>query len=206
MAENALCKEIALQSVHYPPSVEYSASKATALRQQLSVFTANGCDGVPATSFTSDEKPFIIDTGASITIKNDAQDFTHPLRPVYSAMLKGIASGLEVKGIGTAVDKFNSSGGSSVTISLDNVLFVPACPVCLLCPRHVAESTGIATDGFNSQHDGGFLTIQDKRILIPYYEQTGSPMVTTSAGCAWYQAFVTSAVQHFDTALRVKGN
>jgi len=44
------------------------AEQAAKARQQLSSFVANEQNGASAVSFTSDERSFIIDMGASITI------------------------------------------------------------------------------------------------------------------------------------------
>ena len=52
----------------------------------------------------------------------------------------------------------------------------------------------------------GILTIHGKQIIVPYHEQTGLPMIITSAGCHLYQAFVSSAIKTMDPTLCVKGN
>jgi hypothetical protein len=161
---------------------------------------------VSAVSFTSDARSFIIDTGASITISNDILDFKQPLRPVRPTTLKGIASGLTVEGIGTAVYTFTADDGSLINLSLDNVLFIPACPVRLLCPRHVAENTASPMDGFTSHHDHGILTIHNKRITVPYNEHTGLPLIFTASGCSRYQVFLPTAMQTSDPTLCIKGN
>jgi hypothetical protein len=54
--------------------------------------------------------------------------------------------------------------------------------VRLLCPRHLAESTGNPTDGFNSIRDIGILTCNGQVISVPYHHGTGLPIITTVAG------------------------
>ncbi len=53
--------------------------------------------------------------------------------------LKGIAAGLTVQGMGTAVYKFCSDNDEIVALPLKNILYVLERPVRLLCPRHLAE-------------------------------------------------------------------
>ena len=54
--------------IHYLPSATCSAEQAAKAGQQLNSFVANEQNGASAVSFTSDERSFIIDMGASITI------------------------------------------------------------------------------------------------------------------------------------------
>jgi len=124
-----------------------------------------------------DAYQFIIDTGASITITNNAADFTTPPRPVLQTTLQGITSGLSIQGIGRAAHCFTADDSSKVSIQLPNVLFVPDCPVCLLCLRHVTEHSGGPSDGFNALRDHGILTIQGRTITVPYQQSSGLPYI-----------------------------
>ena len=154
----------------------------------LSAFTA------PVTPLTPDEKAFIIDTGASITITNDSADFPDGIRGVSPVSLQGIASGLEIKGIGTAKYKFRMDDGSIQAVTLPNVLFVPKCPVRLLCPRHVAASTGVPGDGFHSLQDCGLLHIHGLAITVPYHPENGLPYVHTASGVESFRSFLASVI------------
>jgi hypothetical protein len=113
-------------------------------------------------NFTLDEKVFIIDTGASITITSDASDFPQGFWTVQLIKLQGVTSGLAVQGVGTAAYHFKMDDGSIVSVDLHNVLYVPGCPVHLLCPRHVAKNTKGMDNGFNSQRDYGVFTLYGK--------------------------------------------
>jgi hypothetical protein len=104
------------------------------------------------------------------------RDFITPIRLVQPTLLKGIASGLEVKGIGSAQYKFPLSDGSNTTVTLNKVLYVPAWKFRLLCPRHMADCTGISGDGFNSLHDG-VLTCNGYTLTILYHDSTGLPII-----------------------------
>jgi hypothetical protein len=119
-------------------------------------------DNPTLTGFTPDERLFVIDTGASITITNDSSNFPKGCRQVHPVKLQGIASGLVVQGIGTAVYHFKMDNGSLEQVHLTNVLYVPGCPIRLLCPRHV----------------------------VLYHNATGLPFVYTALGICTYHAFL----------------
>jgi hypothetical protein len=57
-----------LASIIFQVPLVLHAEQAAKARQQLSSFVANEQNGASAVSFTSDERSFIIDMGASITI------------------------------------------------------------------------------------------------------------------------------------------
>lgn len=88
-----------------------------------------------------------------------------------------IASGLEVSGIGSAQYTFPLSDGSKTIVTLNNVLYVPACMFCLLCLRHMADCTGVSGDGINSLHDYGVLTCNGTTLTIPYHDTSGLPII-----------------------------
>jgi hypothetical protein len=73
-----------------------------------------------------------------------------------------------------------------------HVLYVPDCTVRLLCPRHLAESTCIPTDGFNSIRDTGVLTCNRQTITVPYHKGTGLPIITTVTGMENFNKFFAS--------------
>jgi hypothetical protein len=95
----------------------------------------------------------VVDAGASIIITPSKADFVGDIKPVQPTVLKGIAAGLQVAGIGIVSYTFMVLNGESILISLPNTLYVPACSVRLLCPPHVAASTSVTGDGFTSQKD-----------------------------------------------------
>jgi hypothetical protein len=101
-------------------------------RTQLQAYMSMN-QGFP-TTFTPDEVSFVVDTGASITITHDKQDFVSPIYRVQPTTLQGIASGLSVEGIGDAEYVFRTDNDQHVSILLRNVLYVPSCSIRLLCP------------------------------------------------------------------------
>ncbi len=107
------------------------------------------CDSMQ-TPFTPNESHIVIDTGTSITVTNCKMDSTTAIDPVQPAQLKGIASGLSIEGIGSIQYSFLTDDGSVQDVILHSVLYAPSCSVRLLCPRHLAESTMLPSDGFNS--------------------------------------------------------
>jgi hypothetical protein len=167
-------------ATHYQPQCPISIATSNGIYQQIHAYSACAT-GLPI-SFTPDEVHFIIDTGASITITFDEQDFDSPVHPVQPTTLKGIASGLSVKGIGDATYSFTTSKGDKIQVTLKNTLYVPDCKVRLLCPRHLAACTDVATDGFNSIRDNGILTCYGHQIEVPYHVKTGLPIIATTSG------------------------
>jgi hypothetical protein len=173
---------------HFQPlTYGMSYNEAKQMREQLCAYEAN-YDGMK-TPFTPNETHIVIDTGASITITNCKTDFMTTIDPVQPAQLKGIASGLTIEGIGSVNYSFLADDGSVQDVTLHNVLYVPKCSVRLLCPRHLAESTDSATDGFNSLRDKGVLTCNGKPISIPYHRGTGLPILLTAPGFSNYAEF-----------------
>jgi len=81
------------------------------------------------TPLTPDMVPVIIDTGASISLSPYETDFIGTIQPVQNVTLKGIASGLQVAGIGTIQHQFLNNKNVEQTITLNRCLYVPKCTV-----------------------------------------------------------------------------
>jgi hypothetical protein len=160
-------------SIHYLPLIPLPDAQAPTIWAMVQAYLAGSASN--NIEFTPDERKFFIDTGASITISNCQTDFVAEPRPLPITTLKGITSGLMVEGIGTAVY-------SILHLSLSNVLYVPNCPIRLLCPRHVVQQTGRAEDSFNSIRDHGILTIHGHSITVPYNKDTGLPVLSPVPG------------------------
>lgn len=103
--------------------------------------------------------PLIIDAGASITVTPYKTDFVSTIQPVQSVEMKGIASGLQVQGIGDVSSNFYNDNNEIQTLLLRNCLYVPHCTARLLCPRQIGIETGHPMDGFNAISDKSILTV-----------------------------------------------
>ncbi len=77
---------------------------------------------------------------------------------------------------------FHSDKGELISVILQRVLYVPDCTIRLLCPRHLAESTGNPLDGFNSIKNIGILRCNGKIISVPHHQGTGLPIITIATG------------------------
>jgi hypothetical protein len=123
---------------HYMPMTTLPLEEAYVLHKEITAYLA---DSASQALFPAERECFIIDTGASITITNCASDYVVPPKKVHPTHLQGIASGLSVQGIGTAIYHFRDDKRAKICLELNNVLFMPDCPVQLLCSRHIAENT-----------------------------------------------------------------
>jgi len=92
-------------------------------------------------------------------------------------LLRGIAAGLQVRGIGCVHYHFPRPEGGVVTVKLDNVLYVPDCLMRLLCPRHVAAATRQKGDGFRSLDSHSILTCYGVSLHVDYEEKTKLPII-----------------------------
>jgi hypothetical protein len=104
---------------HHQPLCPMTAQEALATRIKLHAFITHN-HGLPA-QFTPDELHFVIDTGASITITNSKDDFVSTIHPIQPTKLQGIASGLEVKGIGDAEYTFRAVDGKLTSVLFQRV-------------------------------------------------------------------------------------
>jgi hypothetical protein len=74
-------------------------------------------------------------------------------------MIKEIASGLKVEGVGVLKFTIMDTEENTLDVIIRDALYVPNAPVCLLCPQQLAHQTGKEEDGFNALARHGILTI-----------------------------------------------
>lgn len=162
-------------ALHYALDSPSTAVSPPSIQRMVGMLITQD-DGFP-TTFLLDTVLLIVDTGASITITPDKRDFLSPVHPVQPTTLQGIAAGLQVQGIGRARYNFPQPSGQPVSVILDNMLYVLGCSMRLLCPRHLAHSTGIAGDGFTSCKDHATLRVHGIDIPVAYHTATGLPII-----------------------------
>jgi hypothetical protein len=141
------------------------------------------------TPFTPDMVPIVIDTGASVTVTPYATDFTSLIKPVQSVEVKGIASGLQVRGYGDISYQFQNDNGDTQQMILRNCLYVPKCSARLLCPRQLGIASGNPKDGVNALSHAATLTFQGQITTIPYDSVSSLPILYTKPGLDSYKRF-----------------
>jgi hypothetical protein len=145
------------------------------------------------TPISPDMVPLVIDSGASVTISPYLTDFIDVLRPVQNVAIQGIASGLQVQGIGTLQYKYYNDSGTLQTLTIHDALYVPKCTARLLCPRQLGQATGSPNDGFQCLVDKGILTYQGQITTVSYEPLSKLPVLYTAPGMETYHRFCTSA-------------
>jgi len=119
--------DINLQACILPPAL------AEGYRAML--FALAPDDSTNSTQMTSDDEIVVLDSGASCAISHDKSDFDW-IKPIQNITLKGIASGLSIKGIGVATWTFTNEFQECVKVPL-MALYVPDSPCRLLPPQQL---------------------------------------------------------------------
>lgn len=171
----------------YPPQTPSTTIPNKECLLQLAAFEATYYNNI--TPISPDMVPLVIDTGASITVTPYSTDFISPIRPIQSVEIKGIASGLQVKGYGDVRYSFHNDAGELQSLTLQNCLYVPHCTARLLCPRQIGATTGHPEDGFNAVSKDPILTFEGKPTTIKYNDISGLPILYTAPGVTSFYRF-----------------
>lgn len=132
--------------------------------------------------------PLIFDTGASVTVTHCIDDFIAPPRPVQHTTLQGIASGLQVHGVGTVTYTVMDDNKAPVTITI-GTLYVPGCPSRIICPRQLLAHTADPTANLTVTATAVVLSFRATHISIPYRGPHCLPILRTAPAIVSYQAF-----------------
>jgi hypothetical protein len=113
--------------------------------------------------------PIIIDTGASIAISGNKNDFVGSIRPpLQDLRLGGMAQGAKVEGIGAVKWHLHTkSGNISVAV---NCYYVPACQARLLSPQRLFNAQRGVTGYFKIEEENATLQLNQHSPLIIDYE------------------------------------
>jgi hypothetical protein len=177
-----------IPSFHDPSVPEPTPTHCKQLVLLLAAFQATYHDSPHP--ITPDQVPIIIDSGASVSMSPHLGDFINPPHPVQPAEIKGIASGLQIRGIGNISYTFTNDAGKLQTLILHDCLYVPQCPVRLLCPRQIGIETDVPGDGFNSLHPHPILTAHGQTTTLRYDPISKLPVLYTSPGIKSYPTYL----------------
>jgi len=172
----------------YDPMESVTPFAAKEKMVQLAAFQSTFHGSI--TPFSSDMVPLILDTGASVSISPCRTDFISPIRPAQHITIKGIASGLNVAGIGNMAYTFINDAGDTQTITLKNSLYVPQSAVHLICPRQIGASTGHHADGLYATATRSHLIVEGQLTTLAYDHLSQLPVLFTKPGITTYLNFV----------------
>ena len=134
------------------------------------------CDRSP---FLSTSVPLILDTGASISSTKSPHDFVGPIKPIQNTTVQGIAAGISVHGIGTVRYIVRDTMGAPYQLTIPGVLYAPACPSRLLCPRQLLSCPHSPTENMTINARGILLTFAGRTVLAEYDTRTNLPTLHT---------------------------
>jgi hypothetical protein len=131
-------------------------------------------------NFTPGGQPICVDTGASCCISNNKADFLE-LTPSKSPVLSGIASSLDIAGVGTICWNIINDAGDEIILHIRNSLYVPTIPINLLSPQHICQQTNCPNDGFIVQASSGILRFANHTRTIHYNPTNNLPIFFTAS-------------------------
>ena len=129
--------------------------------------TLGRVDLLPPTLDTPSTFPVIFDTGASLAISPDKEDFQCPIRPMQNS-LGGLANGLAITGIGTVKWQFRAKNKEVITI-LSSCYYVPAAKARLISPQRLFSAAKGTNGRFITSEDVSTLEFDDVgSITVPH--------------------------------------
>ena len=160
------------------PHTNHQPSDATKLAMLYAWQSANVQSPIYM-DYAPGSKAICVDTGASSCISNDKNDFIS-LEKVQHLSIAGIGSGLSIEGVGILRWTINDDDGNAIVLHVQDALYVPKVPMCLLCPQQIAQQTAKGNDGFHAEAKFGRLTYDGFTRTIPYNGRNGLPIVFTA--------------------------
>jgi len=146
-------------------------------------------------AYDFDSIPLLLDTGASVSCTFNRHDFTSEIRPVQTMTLKGIASSLSIQGIGSVQYTLPNDDGSTTSVTMHDVLYVPDCPTRLICPRQLLHHLDDPDASLAVTANHVQLAFRGRTITIAYDEQLNIPIISTVAGVQSYLAYCQATNQ-----------
>ena len=127
--------------------------------------------------FDSDSSAIIFDTGASLSISNDKNDFVE-LEP-YSANVSGLGD-MNIKGKGTIKWRILDDHGEEWTIMAKNSYYAPDLRAKLFSPQQFCAQFGPKVDTyFKGDGKHFFMKWKHNSLTLPYCKHTNLPIAYT---------------------------
>jgi len=182
---------IPLPVTEYPISQQITQFVAKEKMFKLVAFQATFHESV--TSITPDMISLIMDTGVSMSISPFITDFISPIRPTqHITIIKGIASGLNVAGVGDMAYTFLNDNGVEQTITLKNRLYLPQSAIRRVCLRQIGTITGHQEDGLYAQHSDCKLIVEGQVTTLKYDTLSQLLVLFTTPGITGYLTFANT--------------
>lgn len=124
----------------------------------------------------------LIDTGASVTISDQAGDFVTDIIPFDEPrVLGGLANGLPISGVGLVNWSIPMDDGESKIFPIQTC-FVPGAGRRILSPQHADQQTDEVSMDFTINGKGGKITMRKdgRTITCPLCPRTNLPMIKAS--------------------------
>jgi hypothetical protein len=154
----------------------------------LSLSTPGGSDTY---QFDTDAERICIDTGASACISTKKESFKS-LKPMSNIKINGIASGLQVAGIGLLKWSIRDDDNNEINLYIRDALYVPQAPMGLLCPQQIAQQTQKLGDGFKALRTYGIFTFNGFSRTVNYDTRSRLAILYTIGGVSAYTAEVNT--------------
>ena len=188
-----LCsKSVSIDCVTRSPEAElaydrkHSANGPTGLQKGLSSEAFQVLASDPQALMTiggGQRKPVIFDTGASLGITFDKNDFDGPLTvPEGDLRLGGMAQGLKIAGVGPVTWTFRNPDGSEVKIR-SQCYYVPEAKVRLISPQRLFNKNKGVTGKFEGDEDTFTLQFNGgHRLVVEYDDRNHLPIGYATVG------------------------
>jgi hypothetical protein len=149
-------------------------------------------------TFGNARHPVIFDSGASLGITFDRNDFDGSLtKPEGDLRLGGMAQGLQIEGIGSVTWTFRNPDGSEVQIR-SNCYYVPGAKVRLLSPQRLFNSArGVGGKFEGNESEFKLIFDNGAKLTVEYDERNHLPIGYADVGVS--PPFCQSSSQFVDS-------
>ena len=136
---------------------------------------------------TFDDVIVLLDSGTSCAVSNNELDFEY-IQPIQDLELKGIISGLKVKGIGHVIWTFLDEFKNNTPICL-TCLYVPGAPAHLLPPQQLSEDASATNGAWIRKGDHAKAFYNGSCIKFQYDSDSNLPIAWLAPGIEKFVAF-----------------